>query len=100
MLKPRFLKLSEINESNFNSTSIERGRTLSVEGLYVTEKHYAYAVRDLFKGSEHVVLYKSEKEAPFDWTCDCKWYTTRSIHSGRYCAHILAIHLKRKVLKP
>ncbi len=95
-MNPRFLKYSEINEKNFNKTSIERAHTLTVDKLYETEKHVAYAVRDPFKGTEHVVIYKSEKEPPLDWTCDCKWYTTRTINTGKYCAHILAVHLKRK----
>jgi hypothetical protein len=96
MINPRFLKLSDINEKNFNKTSIERANTLTVDKLYETTKHIAYAVRDLFKGSEHVVIYKSEKKPPLDWTCDCKWYTARTVHSGKYCAHILAVQLKRK----
>lgn len=96
MLEPRFLKLSEINEVNYNKSSIERAKTLTVDKLYITNKHVAYVVRDLFKGSEHVIIYKSEKEPPFDWACDCKWYTARAINTGRYCAHVLAVHLKGK----
>ncbi len=96
MTKPRFLKLSEINSDKYNKTSVERANRLSVERLYETEKHMAYAVRDVFTNSEHVVIYMSEKEEPYDWTCDCKWYTTKTINTGSYCAHILAVHLKRK----
>ena len=97
MVEPRFIKLSLINEDNYNKASIDRARTLSVEKLYVTEKHVAYAVRDLFKNTEHTVIYESEKLPPLDWTCDCEWYTTRTINNGKYCAHVLAVQFWRKV---
>jgi len=96
MINPRFLNLDDINSNNYRATSIERARTLVVKTIYITDRHAAYSVRDPFKNSEHIVIYKTEKNPPFDWTCDCTWYTSRSIHNGEYCAHILAVHLKRK----
>lgn len=96
MINPRFISEVEITGNNYRQTSIERARTLIVTKLYETDRHIAYSVRDPFKDSEHVVIYKSEKKPPSDWSCDCTWYTSKAIHTGEYCAHILAVHLKRK----
>jgi len=91
---PRFLTKRELEQGGFMPTSIERAKRLKVSQSYETERHPAYEVTDSLTGSNHIVFYKSEKEPPFDWVCDCEWYTTRTIHNGQYCAHILAVQLK------
>lgn len=92
----RFLSSKEIEKGGFMPTSVARAKTLKVVRQYETARHVAYEVTDPKSGSRHVVFYKKQKEPPLDWVCDCEWYTTRTIHSGKYCAHILAVHLKFK----
>ena len=92
--KLRVLSKKEIEEGDFMPTSVARAKLLFVKKEYETERHIAYLVKDPFSGSEHTIFFKVDKKPPLDWVCDCEWYTTRTIHSGKYCAHILAVHLK------
>lgn len=96
MKKVRILKYEEINEKNFQSGSIARAKRImnNVFLEYKTLRHIGFRVLDFERNSIHSVIYMSEKKKPSDWQCDCTWYSTQSIKTGKYCAHILAIHLK------
>lgn len=89
----RLLSKHEIKKGKFMPTSVRRAEQLIVSKEYETKRHVAFQVTDPKSGSEHLVYYKREKEPPLDWVCDCEWYTTQTIHNGKYCAHILAVHL-------
>lgn len=89
----RVLSEQEILKGNFMPTSITRAQRLMVKEDYETTRHKGFQVTDPVSGSEHLVIFKNEKQPPLDWTCDCEWYTTKTIHNGKYCAHILAVHL-------
>ncbi|MFA5406812.1 MAG: hypothetical protein WC307_05655 [Candidatus Nanoarchaeia archaeon] len=88
---PRFLTKKEIMNSDYMPTSIERAKKLKVRKDYETKRHVAYEVIDPVTGSNHFVFYKSEKQPPLDWVCDCEWYSTQTIHNAKYCAHIIAV---------
>lgn len=91
---PRILTKEEIEKGDFMKTSVERAKRLEVRRLYETQRHVTYEVTDPVTKSQHEVIYKSEKKPPLDWVCDCEWYTTQTINNGKYCAHVLAVHLK------
>lgn len=91
----RLLSKREIEKGKFMPTSVERAKTLLVKKDYETPRHVAFKVTDPKSGSEHIVYYKGGKEPPLDWVCDCEWYSTQTIHNGKYCAHILAVHLHK-----
>ncbi|MCW1296454.1 MAG: SWIM zinc finger family protein [Candidatus Parvarchaeota archaeon] len=61
---------------------------------YITKRHVAFTVFDDIKKTIHSVLYKSEEKPPYDWSCDCKWFSTRGVSTGVYCAHIIAVNIK------
>ncbi|HLE06711.1 MAG TPA: hypothetical protein VI790_05120, partial [Candidatus Nanoarchaeia archaeon] len=84
-----------IEKGDFMHTSVERAKRLNVKKTYETARHAAYEVTDSVTGSIHEVVYKSEKKPPLDWVCDCEWYTTQTINNGKYCAHVLAVHLSQ-----
>ncbi len=91
----RLLSKAEIEKGNFMPTSIARAKRLIVKEVYRTVKHVVFRVIDPVSGSEHEVFYKSEKKPPLDWVCDCRWYSSKTVINGSYCAHILAVHLSR-----
>ena len=90
----RFLSRDEIIKGDFMPESIKRADKLIVIKSYETQRHSAYEVIDPVSGSKHLVIYKSEKKPPMDWVCDCEWFIQDTLHTGRYCAHILSVHLK------
>jgi hypothetical protein len=91
----RVLSIEEIERGGFARGSIKRARRLwrNISIDYQSERRVAFTVWDREKGSKHSVIYNSVKREPADWSCDCKWYSTQGIGSGKYCAHILAVHL-------
>ncbi len=90
----RFLSRDEVFNGGFMPTSVARAQRLIVRRSYQTKRHLAFIVTDPVSGSEHVVIYRSEKKPPLDWSCDCEWYSTRTVINGKYCAHILAVQLR------
>ncbi len=90
-MKPRVLSEKEIEKGGFMPASVRRAGTLLVKEAYRTNRHIAYEVADPVSGSRHIVIYESEKRPPLDWTCDCEWYSTKTVKNGKYCAHILAV---------
>ncbi len=88
----RYLSKDEILK-NFSKSVIKRAFRLVVREILRTARHIEFEVYDPILQTYHIVLYKSEKRPPFDWTCDCKWY---SMKAPKYCAHILAVNLNKE----
>jgi len=89
----RVLTEEEIDKGQYMVTSKERARSLVVTKDYESSKNVVFKVTDPVSKNEHIVYYKRDKKPPFDWACDCRWYTVRTVQNGTYCAHILAVHL-------
>ncbi len=89
----RVVNPSDITAKNYNQTSINRAKTLRVKKDYDTGRHTSFVVSDEATGRKHTVIFKTEIPPPLDWSCDCEWYASKTLYSGKYCAHILAVNL-------
>lgn len=58
------------------------------------KKDSSTAIHEYFNVSdgenEHYVMFKKEKN---EWSCDCKWFSNQGVNCGRFCSHILAVHI-------
>jgi hypothetical protein len=88
----RFLSEEEIEKAEFARSSKERSKNLRVKLDYRGAKNVGFKVEDRESGTVRNVIYHSEMKEPQDWSCNCNWHATRGTF-GKYCAHILAVHL-------
>jgi hypothetical protein len=92
-MKIRIIDIRNINHGFHKfKRAIRLSENVSID--YLTKKHIAFTVFDDRKKTIHSVLYKTEKKPPYDWSCDCKWYSTRGVSTGIYCAHIIAVNMR------
>lgn len=84
----KVLSLKEINEGPFSTYSIQKAWRMEVKKDYSTPIHKCFIV--LSDENEHYVMFKKEKDS---WSCDCKWFSNQGVNTGKYCSHILAVHI-------
>jgi len=70
----RVLTLREIFSRKYKASTRYRAELLSKNVFldYITRRHVSFFVVDDIRGSKHNVIYKSYKQPPLDWSCDCK----------------------------